>query len=87
MFKILVLFIIGFAIGFGFNTLNHARDEALKPEVKVVSKVVVNPDIPSSIQVFHDKRRGVTCYYKEHSNAFPSSALSCVPDAQLRISQ
>lgn len=85
MFKLIII-VLGISVIGAYVIKNHNSPDP-KPELKVVTKVVVNPDIPSSIQVFHDKRRGVTCYYKEHSNAFPSSALSCVPDAQLRISQ
>lgn len=84
MVKYLLIFALGACITY---SINFKPDDTPKPEVKVVTKVVTNPGIPEEFRVFHDARRGVTCYYKAHSNAFPSSALSCVPDAQLRISQ
>lgn len=88
MVKSLLNFCLGAAIAYWL----FASDNALfkigapdpKPEVKVVTKVVTNPGVPMSIRVFHDEKRGVTCYLKEHS---ASSALSCIPDIHLRISQ
>lgn len=82
MFKLIIV-VLGIS-AIGAYVIKNYKAPDPKPEVKVVTKVVTNPGVPMSIRVFHDEKRGVTCYLKEHS---ASSALSCVPDIQLRISQ
>lgn len=91
MFKYLFPFCLGAAIGFWLFASDNAPFKLdapdLKPEVKVVTKVVTNPGVPEEIVVFHDDKRGVTCYYKKYAGSIQGAALSCIPDIQLRISQ
>lgn len=79
MFKLFITVVISFALGFFINTA--LQPETAKPVEKTVTvmKEVTNPGVPSTIRVFHDDSRGVTCYEGKQS-----PLLSCVPDIQLR---
>lgn len=76
MFKLFATVAVSFALGFFVNTMLQPDT----PKNKVTAtEVVVNPGVPSTIDVFHDDSRGVTCYRGEYS-----ALLSCVADIHLR---
>lgn len=84
MFKSLIFFagMLIMALLVKFNiAASWVYPETTKPVEKTVTvtKEVTNPGVPSTIRVFHDDSRGVTCYEGKQS-----PLLSCVPDIQLR---